>query len=118
MPEAAALAKLRRNIDRRPQQVKSVLSSSGIRKEYLGGVPKDEKKVMERFVAEHKDTSLKTKPKVSELCLRTVMNVRRVNLQLIVKVSPRGMMSAPRPLGSAATDNRRPCIPALCCVHC
>lgn len=65
MPEAAALAALRRSIDRRPQQIKAVLSSAGIRKEYLGGVSKDEGKVIKRFVDEHAESSLKTKPKVS-----------------------------------------------------
>ena len=65
MPEASALAALRRNIDRRPQQIKTALCSPGIRKEYLGGVSKDEGKIVKRFIDEHKETSLKTKPKVS-----------------------------------------------------
>lgn len=65
MPEAAALSALRRNIDRRPQQIKAALSSAGIRKEFLGGVSKDEEKIIKRFVSEHADTSLKTRPKVS-----------------------------------------------------
>jgi hypothetical protein len=65
MPEAAALAALRRNIDKRPQHIKAILSAAGIRKEFLGGVAKDEGKVVKRFVDEHAETSLKTKPKVS-----------------------------------------------------
>lgn len=69
MPEASSLAKLRRSIDRRPHEIKAVLSSSGIRKEYLGGVAKDEGKVVKRFIAEHAETSLKTKPKVSNQCI-------------------------------------------------
>ncbi|KIW09353.1 hypothetical protein, variant 1 [Verruconis gallopava] len=63
MPEAAALTALRQDIDRRPERIKSVLSSAGIRKEFLGGVAKDEAKVVKRFVNEHAETSLKTKPK-------------------------------------------------------
>lgn len=64
MPEAHALARIRRNIDSHPQQIKSILAATGIRQEYLGGVSKDQAKVVKRFVDEHKETSLKTKPKV------------------------------------------------------
>jgi hypothetical protein len=65
MPEAAALSALRRSIDRKPEQLKTVLSSAGIRKEFLGGVSKDRAKIVKKFVDEHKETSLKTRPKVS-----------------------------------------------------
>lgn len=65
MPEADALATLRRNIDRRSERMKAILCAPGIRKEYLGGVSKDQTKVVKRFVDEHAESSLKTKPKVS-----------------------------------------------------
>jgi hypothetical protein len=65
MPEAAALAALRRDIDRRPQRIKALLCDANIRKEFLGGVSKDEAKVGKRFVDEHAESNLKTKPKVS-----------------------------------------------------
>lgn len=64
-PEAPALAALRRNIDKRPEQIKALLCSRNIRKEYLGGVSKDEGNVVARFVGEHAQSSLKTRPKVS-----------------------------------------------------
>lgn len=65
MPEADALAALRRDINRRSERMKAILCAPGIRKEYLGGISKDQAKVVKRFVDEHVESSLKTKPKVS-----------------------------------------------------
>ena len=89
MPEAAALSALRRNIDKKPHQIKSVLSSSGIRKEFLGGVAKDEAKLVKRFVSEHEDTSLKTRPKVSLYIHQLLLQSQYVN-----KTWPSGVGSA------------------------
>jgi hypothetical protein len=81
MPDAAALAALRRDIDRRPQRLKTVLSAGGIRKEFLGGVAKDEAKVVKRFVDEHTESSLKTKPKVSDFTLALALTLRESLLE-------------------------------------
>ena len=63
MPEAQALAKLRRDIDRRPNKIRKVLLDPGIRKEFLGGVTADEKKACKAFARHNADSALKTKPR-------------------------------------------------------
>lgn len=65
MPEANAIALLRRDIDRRPQRIKAVLKNAGIRKEFLEAVPDNDAKVVKKFVAQSSQGALKTKPKVS-----------------------------------------------------
>ena len=65
MPEAQALARLRRDIDRRPHLLKQTLLGAGIRKEFLGGVASDERKVAKALAAQNQENALKTKPKVS-----------------------------------------------------
>ena len=65
MPEAAPLAALRRDIDRRPHRIKAILTEAGLRKEFFGGIGKDEKKAMRAFAALNSGNALKTKPKVS-----------------------------------------------------
>jgi len=65
MPEAQALARLRRDIDRRPHLLKQTLLGAGIRKEFLGGVASDEGKVAKALAAQNQENALKTKPKVS-----------------------------------------------------
>ena len=65
MPEAQALARLRRQIDRRPYLLKRTLLGAGIRNEFLGGVASDEGKVAEALAAQNQGNALKTKPKVS-----------------------------------------------------
>lgn len=72
MPEAAALARLRRDVDRRPHRLKAVLLDAGIRKNFLNGVGADEKKVVKAFVGQNAGNALKTKPKVSRRVLRAV----------------------------------------------
>lgn len=63
MPDAGQLSKLRRHIDRKPHKLKAVLMQEGIRKSFLNGVAKDEKKVVKAFAAANKSNALKKKPK-------------------------------------------------------
>jgi len=65
MPEANALALLRRDIDRRPHRIKAVLSDPAIRREFLGAIARDDRKVVQKFVGQNQENALKTKPKVS-----------------------------------------------------
>lgn len=62
MPEASALAALRRDIDRKPHKIKNVLMNSGIRKHLLGGVAADEKKAVKAFAKQNADNALKRRP--------------------------------------------------------
>jgi hypothetical protein len=64
MPEANYLALLRQDMDRRSQRLKTVLRDERIRREFLKGVPNDEKKVVKAFVGQNQESALKTKPKV------------------------------------------------------
>jgi hypothetical protein len=66
MPEADALALIRRNIDRRPDRLKQALKTPGIRKEFLDGVEEDDSEIVSKFIAHNKENALKTKPKVSD----------------------------------------------------
>ncbi|KAI9725775.1 MAG: hypothetical protein M1828_002658 [Chrysothrix sp. TS-e1954] len=65
MPEARPLAALRRNIDRKPTKIKAVLKDAGIRKDFFGGTPADDKKVVKAFAAQNASNALKSKPKVN-----------------------------------------------------
>ena len=65
MPEAPYLALLRRDVDRKSHKLKRVLMEPGLRKEFFGGIPKDEKKVVKAFANQNTENALKTKPKVS-----------------------------------------------------
>ena len=67
MPEAAPLALVRTDIDRRPHRIKRVLMEPGIRKEVLGGISNDEQKAVKAFVAQNGENALKTKPKVGTI---------------------------------------------------
>ena len=62
-PEAAPLALLRRNIDRKPHQIRQVLVDPSMRKELFAGIGKDEKKAIKAFAAQNTEMALKTKPK-------------------------------------------------------
>lgn len=68
-PEAQPIAALRTDIDQRPHRLKDVLMDPKMRKEFLGGVPKNEEKTVNAFVSArmNADNALKTKPKVSKL---------------------------------------------------
>ena len=67
MPEADALALLRRDIDRKPHKIKRVLTDTGIRKAFLGGVADDEAKAVKAFTdqSSNRSNALKKHPKVS-----------------------------------------------------
>jgi uncharacterized protein (TIGR02453 family) len=64
MPEAQQLALLRRDIDRKPERIKAVLTNAELRKHLLGGVSKDEKKAIKAFAQQNQENALKTHPKV------------------------------------------------------
>jgi hypothetical protein len=64
MPEAQPLALLRRNIDRKPEVIRRVLTDAALRKTILGVTPNDEKKVIKVFASHNAENALKTKPKV------------------------------------------------------
>lgn len=66
MPEAGPLAAIREDIDRRPNRIKRVLADARVRREFLGGVADDQKKVVGAFVRHNAETALKTKPKVRD----------------------------------------------------
>lgn len=55
---------MRRDIDQKSHKLRSVLLDPAMRKEFLGGIPKDEKKAIKAFVEQNKENALKTKPKV------------------------------------------------------
>lgn len=65
MPEAQALATLRRDIDRRPHKIKRVLVDAGLRKHFFGGIADDERKAVKAFIGQNAENALKTKPKVN-----------------------------------------------------
>ncbi|MCJ1283170.1 hypothetical protein MMC26_002497 [Xylographa opegraphella] len=62
-PEAEPLRLLRRAVDRKAHKLKTVLMEPRIRKECLGGVGSNEKKVVKAFCASNAENSLKNKPK-------------------------------------------------------
>jgi uncharacterized protein (TIGR02453 family) len=62
-PEAEPLSLLRRAVDRQAHKLKKVLVDPKIRKECLGGVAGDEKKVVTAFCKSNAENALKTKPK-------------------------------------------------------
>lgn len=64
-PEAAPTAAMRREIDRRPQRIKAILTDGELRKEFLEGASKSNAKCVKAFIAKNADNALKTKPKVS-----------------------------------------------------
>lgn len=64
MPEPEPLSRLRRDVDRRSYRLKEILMESRLRREYLDGAAKDEKKVVKAFVGQSQENALKTKPKV------------------------------------------------------
>lgn len=65
MPEAQALAAMRRDIDRKPHKIKRVLTDAGLRKHFFGGVADDERQGVKAFVEQNAENALKTRPKVS-----------------------------------------------------
>ena len=64
-PDAPSVALLRNAIGTEAGRLKEVLVDPGIRKHYLGGIGKDEKKAVKAFCAHNVENALKTRPKVS-----------------------------------------------------
>ncbi|KAI4138226.1 MAG: hypothetical protein L6R39_006906 [Caloplaca ligustica] len=62
-PEAAPLAAMRRDVDKNSHKLKSILLEPSMRKEFLGGIAKNEDKAVKAFCAQNQDNALKTKPK-------------------------------------------------------
>lgn len=67
MPDASALNKLRRDIDRKPHKIKQVLTDEGIRRCFFNGVADDEAKAVKAFTNQSSNlaNALKKHPKVS-----------------------------------------------------
>ena len=63
-PEAAPMALLRKEIDKKSHKIKKVLMAPDMRKEFFGGIGPDEKKAVKAFVGMNTENALKTKPKV------------------------------------------------------
>jgi hypothetical protein len=63
-PEADKLALLREDIDHNSHRLKAVLRRPDMRREFFKGIPDDEKKAIQAFVSQNKESALKTKPKV------------------------------------------------------
>lgn len=87
MPDAAGLARLRRDVDRRPERIKRVLMHEDVRRGFLGGggggVGKGgEKEVVERFLGHNAENALKTKPKGWEVDHRDIGLLRLRNYTL------------------------------------
>ena len=66
-PEAAPLAAMRKDIDRKSDKLKGVLLDPAMRKEFLSGISKDDKKAVKALVEQNKENALKTKPKVGSM---------------------------------------------------
>lgn len=60
---------MRRDIDTRPRRLKDVLLDDGLRKEFLGGVAKNDAKAVKTFVSNNSENALKTRPKVRSITL-------------------------------------------------
>ena len=71
MPEAQPLALLRRDVDRKPERLRGILTGPAIRKHIFNGISKDEKKAIKAFADQNKENMLKTKPKVR--CLQMLL---------------------------------------------
>ena len=65
-PEAPPMALMRKDVDKKSHKLKQVLMASGLRKEFFGGIPSDEKKAVKAFVGMNTENMLKTKPKVRQ----------------------------------------------------
>ena len=63
-PEAAPLRLLRKDVDKKSHKLKDVLMGERLRKEFMGGIGKDEGAVVKKFVASNGENALKTKPRV------------------------------------------------------
>lgn len=68
-PEAAPMALMRKDSDKKSHKIKNVLTEKEMRREFLGGIPVDESKAVKAFVGMNAENMLKTKPKVYNLSL-------------------------------------------------
>lgn len=78
-PEAQPVAKLRRDIDRKPHKIKAVLLDEGLRKEFFDGIPADEAKAVKAFTACNAGNALKSKPKGFEADHKDISLLRLKN---------------------------------------
>ncbi|KAL9131142.1 MAG: hypothetical protein Q9217_000843 [Psora testacea] len=62
-PEAPPLALLRKDVDKNSHKLKEVLMEERLRKEFLGGVGRNEGAAVRKFVAMNGENALKTKPR-------------------------------------------------------
>lgn len=69
--DAQPLNLLRRNIDKNPRQIKSILADGELAKEFFGAEASgDERKAVKAFAERNKEDALKTAPKVSTFPLK------------------------------------------------
>ncbi|KAH7398908.1 hypothetical protein DE146DRAFT_755898 [Phaeosphaeria sp. MPI-PUGE-AT-0046c] len=88
-PEAAALAKLRRNIDRKPHKIKEVLTNTEIRTAFLNNVADNEAKAVKAFVElpTNKSSALKRHPKGYEQSHQDIALLRLRNFTIGRKIA-------------------------------
>ncbi|KAL1956399.1 hypothetical protein VTO42DRAFT_7382 [Malbranchea cinnamomea] len=63
MPEEPRLSQLRADVDRNSDRIKQILNDEDLRREFLNGIPSDERMAVKEFVSQNQETALKTKPK-------------------------------------------------------
>lgn len=112
MPEAQPLSLLRRDIDRKPEKIRKVLTGPGMRKHILGGIANDEKKAIKAFAGQNQDNALKTKPKVRRDFLRFIVD-HLSQCRVVVAVTPsnrpaRSRADPPQDLARAAEPKEAP----------
>ncbi|KAF2116580.1 hypothetical protein BDV96DRAFT_491180 [Lophiotrema nucula] len=98
-PEAQALGKLRRDIDRKPHKIKRVLNDAGVRKSFFEGIGNDEKKAVTAFTKQssNQSTALKKHPKGYDNGHKDIELLRLRNFTLGTKlrdeevVGPKGL---------------------------
>lgn len=64
MPQASDVSLVRQNVDQNPQRIKRVLNDADVRRQFMNGVPNDEKKAAKAFVSQNQESALKSKPMV------------------------------------------------------
>lgn len=84
MPEAQPLALLRRDIARKPGNLRKVLTGPAIRKNIFDGVSSDEKKAVKAFANQNSENALKTAPKVSFTLATLYLGSRRSHPGFVV----------------------------------
>ena len=64
MPQASDVSALRQDMDQNPQRIKRILNDADVRKQFMNGIPDDEKKAVKAFVSQNQESALKSKPMV------------------------------------------------------